>query len=89
MQDKDLQHIYRAWANEKFPNYAPVTKVEFRYEYRGPYSDVTPDIDSWIEVEIHTDRPRHPNPLKLIHYDLTELINEITTFSVEYKVATK
>lgn len=77
-QDPDMQALYCAWADAKWPQHAPVEEVEFDIGEHGPYSEVTPDVDAYLAVGLKTrdgwlyeDVPR---------YYLTETISEILCF---------
>lgn len=41
------------WAEAKY-GLADVTRVLFDHGQKGPYSDVTPDIDAYVEVRVWT-----------------------------------
>jgi hypothetical protein len=55
MQDAEFQPEYCSWAEDKWPKYrGQIEEVRFEFGARGPYSDVTPDVDAYVQVEIKT-----------------------------------
>lgn len=83
MPDKE-QEIYCAWAENKFPDFGPIKKVEFDLDHYGPYSEVTPDVDQFAIITLHSQHKRR-KPLKSKWWNLAELIADVTTFANQYK----
>lgn len=50
MQDPEFQDLYCAWADERWPEDSPFQEVKFDIGYHGPYSELTPDVDTHIEI---------------------------------------
>lgn len=82
-QDKDLQEIYCAWANQRFPDLAPITEVKFEEENDPDYSELTPGMGDYLEVTVKTEKGWRP-VYAIFQYDLVDTINEITTFAANY-----
>ena len=51
------QVIFKAWAEEKY-RVTNITKVDFELSSHGPYSSVTPDVDPYVNVVIHSEGRR-------------------------------
>lgn len=81
-QDKDLQEIYVAWANQKFPN-GPYEEVRFDYYYDHGYSEWTPGEGATIDIEGRKGKQwlwlTSENENNLI-----DLIHEIARFTYSY-----
>lgn len=68
------------WAEAKF-DLADVVEVQFEAGAHGPYSDVTPDIDPYIEVRVKTSDGRWRNFDDWTYN--TDLIRDILRFATE------
>ena len=71
MADNTVDDMLCRWAEQKYdlpPN--KVTRVEFQPGTQGPYSDVTPDIDSVLVVYLWNDQ-------QLIRTDYISYTNEL------------
>lgn len=76
MDEKELQAIYCAWAEQKL-GYSGASRVTFHLTSRGPYSEWTPDVDEYVCVEILVDGAWHR-----YETDLGELLPDLLRFSV-------
>ena len=82
MQDPDMQGLYRAWANDRWPRLAPVEEVRFSLEAHGPYSEYTPDVDAYVEVSVKSARARRG--WSDFEIGLADLLQELLAFQAEH-----
>lgn len=49
MDDEQYKELYVAWARHKYHDES-IVDVQFSLGTRGPYSDTTPDVDTYVQI---------------------------------------
>jgi hypothetical protein len=79
--DEEYQKLYVEWAREKYHD-PDIEDVVFSLGTHGPYSDQTPDVESFVSVWV---KRKNPQPFGLggqVHEesDVHALIRELNEF---------
>jgi hypothetical protein len=90
MTDEQYQELYVEWAREKYHD-PDIEAVVFSLETHGPYSDQTPDVESYVSVWV---KRKNPQPFGLggqthEESDVHALIRELNEFIIEHIAKTR